>query len=254
MKIVTFNLSCDWDTCDGINSFVHRAGMIYEKLNSEMPDIVAFQEVVPKSLGFLKSICPDYDFYGQFRSEGFDGEGLFTAVRKDKFEVTAHEAFWMSPTPYVPGSRFAGQSECPRICVVTDIRDIKSGFRLRLFNVHSDHISDEARTDGIKCVLNKVTEYNKKNPLNTAVAGDFNALPESESIKLCRKYGFVDLTDEQKCTFHEFGQRKEKLDYIFADKNVAELAGKSFVWEDEKHGVYLSDHYPTGIVLKEAAK
>lgn len=55
MKVVTYNLSCDWDSCDGINSFIHRAGMIYERLDAEMPDIIAFQEVVPKSIRFFKT-------------------------------------------------------------------------------------------------------------------------------------------------------------------------------------------------------
>ena len=44
MKIVTFNLDCCWDGAEGINSFIHRAGMIYERINAEKPDIIAFQE------------------------------------------------------------------------------------------------------------------------------------------------------------------------------------------------------------------
>lgn len=30
MKIVTFNIKCDWKT-DSINSFIHRAGLVFEK-------------------------------------------------------------------------------------------------------------------------------------------------------------------------------------------------------------------------------
>ena len=254
MKVVTYNLSCDWDSCDGINSFIHRAGMIYERLNAEMPDIIAFQEVVPKSIQFLRRICPDYEFYGLFRSKNFDGEGLYTAVRKNTFEVVAHETFWLSPTPYEPGSRYEEQSECPRVCVLTDIRNRKSGFRIRLFNVHLDHISDRARVLGIQCVLNKVNEYNKKKMLHTGILGDFNALPLSEPIRTCEEFGLFDAAENQQCTFHEFGKRKEKLDYIFLDKDMRDAVKGSFVWEDVRNGIYLSDHYPVGIILEEDAK
>lgn len=251
MKIVTFNLSCDWDSCDGKNSFIHRAGMIYEVLRAEMPDIIAFQEVIPKSMEFLRLICPDYEFFGLFRSENFDGEGLFTAVRKQAYETVAHESFWLSETQYEAGSRFSEQSECPRICVLTDVRNKATGFRIRLFNVHLDHISDSARELGIKCVLNKVKEYNDKKMVHTAVLGDFNASVNSKPVKVCEKYGLFDASKNENCTFHEFGKREEKLDYIFLDNDMRSAVKESFVLKYEKNGIYLSDHYPVGIVLEE---
>lgn len=252
MKLVTFNLSCDWNSCDRINSFVHRAGLIYDRLREEMPEVIAFQEVIPKSLDYLKRICPEYEFYGQFRSEHFDGEGLYTAVRKDIYEVTAFEAFWLSPAPYAPGSRFPEQSECPRICILTDLRNRKTGFRMRLMNVHLDHVSDHARFLGIQCALKKASEYQKRNPLPLAVLGDFNALPGSEPILACEEYGLTDAASRQKSTFHEFGKREEKLDYIFLSKELT--SRESFVWTDNRCGIYLSDHYPTGILLEEEKK
>ena len=39
IKIVSFNLRSQY-TGDGINAFVHRAGLIYEKIKQEKPDIV----------------------------------------------------------------------------------------------------------------------------------------------------------------------------------------------------------------------
>ena len=35
-KIVTFNIRNPWNT-DGINSFMHRAGLVYDKVMTEMP-------------------------------------------------------------------------------------------------------------------------------------------------------------------------------------------------------------------------
>ena len=54
IKIVTYNLRCIWKG-DGINGFIHRAGMIFDKINAELPDIIAFQEAIPKHIEFLKT-------------------------------------------------------------------------------------------------------------------------------------------------------------------------------------------------------
>ena len=41
MKIVTFNLRSRYKG-DGINSFVHRAVLLCDKIEEERPDIIAF--------------------------------------------------------------------------------------------------------------------------------------------------------------------------------------------------------------------
>ena len=62
MKIVTFTLRCAWRG-DGINSFIHRAVAIYEKILAEKPTVIAFQEVIPASLEVLKRLLPEYEFF-----------------------------------------------------------------------------------------------------------------------------------------------------------------------------------------------
>lgn len=252
MKIVTYNLSCDWDGhCDGINGFIHRAGLIYEKIEKEQPDIIAFQEVIPKSLKYLKLICPQYEFYGQFRTKDFDGEGVYTAIKKELYDATAFESFWLSENPYIPGSRFNEQSECPRICVALDVRNKMNGQRVRILNLHLDHISDKARVLGMKVIIDKYVEYKRKNYLPTVMLGDFNCHKDSMVIKLCNDEGFNDAAFDEECTYHEFGKRREKLDYIFLTFELYDRFDSSFIWDDVKNGIYLSDHYPTGILLED---
>ncbi len=77
IKIVSFNLRSQY-TGDGINAFIHRAGMIYDKIKKEAPDIVAFQEVIEPHYDVLPKLMPDYTFLGQFRNADYTGEGVFT--------------------------------------------------------------------------------------------------------------------------------------------------------------------------------
>jgi endonuclease/exonuclease/phosphatase family metal-dependent hydrolase len=251
VKIVTFNLRCQWIN-DGINGFIHRAGFIYDKVRKELPAVICFQEVIPASLELLKKMLPEYEFFGQYRSKNYDGEGLFTAVLKDGFECVAFETFWLSPTPYVAGSRFEKQSECPRVCIMTKIRNKATGELFRTFNVHLDHVSDEARVLGLDCVVDFINSYNQKQALPVVLLGDFNAFPDSETIKHCEACGFLkELTKEVCGTFHGFGQTSQKIDYIYTTEEFALRCESAKKWEDVHEGIFLSDHYPVCVEIKD---
>jgi endonuclease/exonuclease/phosphatase family metal-dependent hydrolase len=255
MKIVTFNVRCSWSS-DGINSFIHRAGMIYEKIREEAPDVVAFQEIREKHLALLERMMPEYTFCGQLRNADYGGEGLYTAIRTDRLQVLGMETFWLSPTPYVAGSRYEHQSDCPRICVMTQVRNKKSGQILRIYNLHLDHKDEEARVLGMKSVLDYVTAQNQKTELPAVILGDFNAKPNSEAIALCRAYEgglLTDLTEEIPSTFHNFGRMTTdcKIDYIFVSPTLAEACTGVTVWADVHDGIYLSDHYPVSAEFSE---
>ena len=112
MKFVTFNIRCSWDK-DGINSFLHRAGGILQKIRTEAPDVVCFQEVTDPIAAFLRQNLTGYYLLFNQRNADYRGEGLALAVKTDTIEVLGLEFFWLSPTPHTPGSRFEEQSRCP---------------------------------------------------------------------------------------------------------------------------------------------
>ncbi len=247
-KIVTYNLRCCWKwTKEGINSFIFRAGMIYEKIMNENPDIIAFQEIVPKQLELMQRMLPEYAFYGQGRDADFSEEGLYIAARKDTWEVVSHEAFWLSDTPYVPASRFAEQSEYPRIGVTATLRHKTLGKRIRIFDVHFD-LQEIARDKGMKCVLDMITEANKKQYLPTMLMGDFNARPGSETIRICEAHTepkLYDITSHIVNTCHDYGKvEDQKIDYIYVTEELRDAVLETEPWTTRYAGIYLSDHYP----------
>lgn len=246
LKLVTFNIRNVLYE-DGENSFIHRVGMIYDKISKEDPDIVAFQEVWYPHLVMLRRLLPDYDFYGQRRNADFRGEGLYVAVKKEALSLLAYETFWISPTPYVSGSRYPIQSDCPRICNVLKLRHGESGKIFRVLNLHLDHISDSARIEGIKCVIDMLRGYNLKHEVPTFIMGDFNSYPESETMSYCRTLqepSLSDLTANIPVTSHGFGREAVKIDYILGTKGTEKALLDAGIWDDVQNGIYLSDHYP----------
>lgn len=244
LKIVTFNIRCVY-IGDGINGFIHRAGMICDKILSEKPDVIAFQEVTQQHLDMLERMLPEYAFFGHFRQEDYTGEGLFTAIRKETVSLIGFEGIWLSPTPYEPASRFEEQSGCPRICIMTHLRIKETGEIFRVYNVHLDHISAYAMLEGIKCTFNYVENNNAKHYYPYIVLGDFNAEADSPALDFCHSYkGCTDFTTEFTQTFHDYGNGSERIDYILGSKEFKRRFVSSVLWKDVDEGIYLSDHYP----------
>jgi len=253
MKVVTFNLRYIWKSDDeGINSFIHRIGMIYEKINEECPDVIAFQEVVTETqLPLLKKILPEYIFLGHGRTENYDGEGLYTAIRIDKYEVEKFETFWLSPTPFIAGSKFENQGYCPRMCVMTLIRNKSDNSLVRIFNIHLDNKSAEARRLGIDSVLEFLEGENKENEVSSIILGDFNTRQDDTVHKLLCDQGYFDVTYDIETTFHGYGKTKTKFDYIYVDEDLKGKVTSTYIWDDSHMGIYLSDHYPVCAVFGE---
>lgn len=245
MQFVTFNARCQYNTVDGINCFIHRAGMIFDKIARELPDIICFQEITPPILALLTPGLPAYNVHYCGRDEHMAGEGLVIALRKDSMDLITLDRFWLSPTPTVPGSRYKHQSDCPRICQVALVREKKSGKLLRVYNNHLDHKDEEARLLGMGQVLKRVSEDYAAAPLPLFITGDLNARPESAVIAEINGHtapALVELSRDIPQTFHAFGKRNSKIDYIFATGDIA--CEGVCCWTDELNGIYLSDHYP----------
>lgn len=243
LSIVSFNIRHVW-AGDGINSFIHRAGLIDERISAEQPDVIAFQEIREKNLAILKKLMPDYYFVGHLRNSDYKGEGLYTAVKKNSCEVIGFEAVWLSPTPYIAGSRFECQSDNPRICLCTTVRHLETGKLFRVFNIHLD-LPEQARVLGMKSTFEYVEQQNAKLALPFVILGDFNSQPGDPVINMCDSYeGVKDITSHIPVTFQNFGKCEQKLDYMYVSPEFAQSVTEVKIWDDAINGIYISDHYP----------
>lgn len=239
IKIVTFNIRCCY-TADGINSFVHRSGLIFDKLTAEAPDAICFQEVTAENIRHIKSHLQGYTVLFDGRNADYNGEGLAIALKDSSLAFVSLDCFWMSDTPAVPGSRFADQSNYPRICQAATVKQVGGGAPFRLYNVHFD-LTESARYKQAAMVAQRVQADKAALNMPTVILGDFNDRPHTPTATVFADAGFVDVAGDE-CTFHAFGKEEpgRKIDYIFTD-----IAGAAAtLWKDQINGVYLSDHYP----------
>ena len=87
--------------------------------------MICFQEVLPHVAAWLKENLTEYTVIGCGRSETLEDEQMTVAFRTKRLNLINMETFWLSPTPYVPASRYEEQSICPRVCTEVVLKDLQ---------------------------------------------------------------------------------------------------------------------------------
>ena len=241
MKLATFNIRYDCGQ-DGINNFSCRKPFILETIRREAPDIIGFQEVLPHVALWLKEQLTEYYVVGCPRCDDLTGEQVCIAFRPDKFNLMKMDTFWLSPTPYVPGSRYPEQSICPRTCTEVVLQELSSGKVLRMLNTHLDHEGSLARVLGARQILDTLENEVFFPDVPAILVGDMNAEPDSPEMQLLSGH-MRNLTDGIGITYHGFGKNTPAIiDYIFLKGAIDGSAPRK--WDECRDGLYLSDHYP----------
>ncbi len=245
IKAVTFNLKCDSES-----GFNRRFASALKRIETEHPDIIGFQEALPHMQKKIEEQLEEYCVVGFGREADFGGESNCVAYLKDRYRLFGLDQFWLSPAPYMPGTRFAEQSSCPRICISVILKHRDRILPFRVYNTHLDHVSEKARIQGISQILERIKTDHEKWPLNLILTGDMNAEPDSQVISQILSFNAFPLKDTTaaiKSTFHDFGKstRNCKIDYIFTDECCENSS--PYIWDDYTDGLFLSDHYPVAV-------
>ena len=244
MKFVTFNIRCDYDQ-DGMNSFRYRKPLILQTIAREQPDILCFQEVLPHVAVWLKENLKDYYVIGCGRGVELDDEQTSIAYRRDRYNLIQMQTYWLSETPYVPGSRYPDQSICPRATTEALFCEMDTGKVFRVVNTHLDHEGVSARRKGLCQILTRLRNCELFPEVPVVLAGDFNVEPGGEELKVFEQFpGYTNAAEGVGMTFHAFMRKEEaeQIDYIYLHGPVRCVGvGK---WTDHEGQICLSDHYP----------
>ena len=244
MKIVSFNIRGDFGV-DGANNFDHRKPLILQRIRTSAPDIVGFQAVMPHMAAWLQESFPAYTVVGCGRGADLQGEQMTVMFRRDRFSLLEMQTFWLSPTPHVPGSRFAEQSHCPRTATALLLLENATGRAFRVVNTHLDHEGSLARQLGLQQVLTHIDHAALLPDVPVVLMGDFNAPPDSPELAVMADFpGYVHATANLGTTFHAFMADPDgpQIDYIFL--RDFQTVSKAEKWQDTNGPVCLSDHYP----------
>lgn len=244
MKIATFNLRTDVPG-DGENRWQCRKGLVLDRLMAEQPDVVGFQEATPEMAGFLRRYMQGYFCVGCGRERDFTGENNMIAFKQDAYELIALDTFWLSDTPDVPGSRYANQSICPRICTHVVLRRLSDGMQFHAYNTHLDHESDEARVLGAQAILRRIARDLELRPLPLSLTGDMNAAPDSPPLRALlgdARVRLVNQTPNFPASYHAYGTQLDLPQIDFVLTQGFRAVDAPVAWTRAECGRYLSDH------------
>lgn len=243
MKVMTFNVLCHG--CDGHDWFDRQEDVI-TTVRKYMPDIFGLQEAHLDWMKVFRKNMPEYDYVGVGRDDGKeDGEFSPVFYRKDKFEFIEGNTFWISETPDVPSRSW--ETACTRVCSYAVLREKDSGRKFIAMNTHLDHISVEARKNGVRLI----NEFAESKNLPIVLTGDFNipektdCYPDMIGYGIFRDTKYIAPVTEDTFTFHEFfhhnGERSV-IDFVFVNKGFKADTYK--VIQDKIDGAFPSDHCP----------
>lgn len=254
LKIMTYNIRLDVAS-DGENAWPKRKDYFASQIQFYGPDVFGVQEATPGQVTDIASALPNYNKFGVGREEGGTGEACTIYYKKDRFKVEQSNTFWLSETPNVVSRGW--DAACNRVCTYGLFKDLKTKKTFWVFNLHLDHMGEEARIKGVQLALKKISELNtKKYP--AFLMGDFNSEPDTKQIAEIKKVmdDTKDVSKEKPFgpsgTFNDFKHNEPVtllLDYIFVSKNSGLKIQKHAVLSDSKDLKYPSDHLPVLIEI-----
>ena len=254
IKMMTYNIRLD-NPSDGENAWPNRKEYFTSQIQFYSPDIFGVQEALTHQVNYIASALPEYSKFGIGREEKGEGEACTIYYKKDRFQVQNTNTFWLSENPNVVSRGW--DAACNRVCTSALFKDLKTKKFFWVFNVHLDHIGNEARIKGVQLVLSKIKEFNTKN-YPVFLMGDFNSEADTPQIAEIKKA--MDDTKDVSVqkpfgpsgTFNDFEHNKPVtllIDYIFISKNSGLKVQKHAVLSDSKDLKYPSDHLPVYIEI-----
>lgn len=252
-EMASFNIRFD-NPADGENAWPCRKDLVLAMMAHYNWDVVGLQEVTGRQLAYLSGLS-GYGTEGVSRDSDPESEHGPIFYKASVFAKEAGGTFWLSQTPDVPSKDWG--SDCRRICTWVRLKDKRNGKLLVFMNTHLDHVSEEARYQGARILLDWVERHARGLPV--ILTGDFNASTEERCYQEIVKR-FTDTRRDAKQghygpwgTFTGFrydipwGELKE-IDYIFADKQMNVLRTRTVT--DSFDRKFPSDHFPIAATVE----
>lgn len=249
VRVMSANLRCFNPQDTGKKSWFYRADLILKNIESEAPTVIGFQEATQWQYNYLCKALPDYDSVITYRDNSPFSEGCPIFYSTALYRLIDKGSFWLSETPDVMSRDW--DSKCYRICSYVILEDKATQKQFVVFNTHLDHVSDEARINGIGVVLDKIAQFGG---LPSMIMGDFNAEEDSETYRSATE-NFLDVKYQTEnaaggATYQNWGTQLDRncIDYLMISKTGFTVNAYKVV-QNTYDGVYPSDHFPLSVSL-----
>lgn len=249
MKILACNIR-RFGAQDGDNSWPCRKDICAQLVAAQSPDIICFQEMWDKQFSDLSATFPEYLTYGIIADQP-DGRHPKNCIfyHPDTYIRISAGGYWLSERPHVAGTK-SWDSAGVRLANWVRLEDRATGTEFRVVNTHLDHISQTARENQAKLIVEDSSAYPEDYP--QILTGDMNCDSRNKAIDVFKAgswidtYGCVHGTEDPGYTFHKFlGPKYDssigKIDWIFMRGKVNVIDAE--IITDSVNGRFPSDHY-----------
>ena len=252
-RMATFNIRWDNPNDNG-NLWKDRAPHVIQLIQFHQIGLFGTQEGLTHQVEEMSKGL-GYAYLGVGRDDGAK-KGEYTAILfdPDLYQLEDSGTFWLSPTPETPSKGW--DASLNRICSWGRFKT-QEGEKFYVFNIHYDHIGQQAREESSKLVASKIKEINSEN-LPVIWMGDFNVTPDNPAyltilsdspwkdarlISEIPSYGPAG-------TFTGFDWEKMPdgiIDHIFVNGDLKIM--RHGILTDNYGKKYPSDHFPVMIEL-----
>lgn len=245
IKVMTYNVKI---SDDGLRAVEKRIPLIVKTLSKNAPDSFGLQEA---DKGWVEGIAAEMTNYAhveKYRDDGIEkGESSAIFYLKDKYDLVESGHFWLSKTPDVPSNDW--NTVLCRICTYVILKDKTTGFTYAHFNTHFDNISDEARTESVALISNKIAEIAPDIPV--VLTGDFNFSEGSSNYNNLLACGLKDTKYlaakyDDHATYHDHNivvPYTKPIDYVMVNGYVSSVKSSKIQSGMVEH-IFASDHFP----------
>lgn len=245
MKIATYNLRVDTDY-DQDWQWKYRADKVLALINYHDWDLFGVQEIRPTQVADLTTLT-NYTSLTVERDGDGQGEGIGIYFKPTIFSLIESGSFWLSLTPEEPSIH--PEAEYSRLCLWAILKN-QQGQTFLIINTHLDNVSETARYEGMKVIIDRLAEKITSHP--TILMGDLNAEPNERIHPYLEKL-FVNVKEHSqeghygpKGSYQNFDytmvwDQLEEIDYLYTKGFFTQ---KTSCLTDSCDGRFPSDHFP----------
>ena len=250
-RIISSNIRFWNNNQDLENGWDRRKTAIIAMMKDLKPSVIGFQECSAFQRDYILERCPEYDYIDYLirrNAANLKSYAAFTDPvmwNRNELELLEWDAFYLSETPDTCSASW-GAAE-PRTALWCRFKHKETGKEFIFINTHLDHVSSEARKNGLDVILDMMPKINKQN-LPMVMLGDFNAQYKDTALDRLKtewKDARVEAKDsDDKYTFNGFGKTwNGTIDYIWYT-GFKRCHNYKVIVRKYNHVPFISDHYP----------